>query len=297
MSHEIRTPMNAVIGMTGLLLRHRPGRAAARAGGDGARQRRVAAGDHQRRAGLLQDRGRASWPWTSGRSRCGACVQQAINLVALTADAKGLHLSSHLDRRLPGDGRGRREPDPADPGQPARQRGQVHRPRRHHGDRHGGAGSGRRRRPGRIAVRIAVRDTGIGIPPDRLDRLFLPFSQVDASVARSYGGSGLGLVISRRLAEAMDGGITVDSAPGRVRRSRSTVRADGRPTRAAAAPALPSPAAPAGRSLHVLVAEDNPVNQRVAAVAAGTAGPSGGTGRRRRRGGRGDPAPRGSTWF
>ncbi|MCU0526104.1 MAG: response regulator [Elainella sp. Prado103] len=64
------------------------------------------------------------------------------------------------------------------------------------------------------AIRFAVQDTGIGIPSDRLDRLFQPFSQIDSSVSRQYGGSGLGLVISQRLAEMMGGRIWVDSELG-----------------------------------------------------------------------------------
>jgi len=64
---------------------------------------------------------------------------------------------------------------------------------------------------GRLRARIAVSDTGIGIPADKLDRLFRSFSQVDASTTRSYGGTGLGLAISQRIARAMGGDITVDS--------------------------------------------------------------------------------------
>ncbi|MEM8604171.1 MAG: response regulator, partial [Cyanobacteria bacterium P01_H01_bin.121] len=60
-------------------------------------------------------------------------------------------------------------------------------------------------------VQFAVRDTGIGIPPDRMDRLFKPFSQVDASMNRQYGGTGLGLAICRRLSELMGGTMWVES--------------------------------------------------------------------------------------
>lgn len=65
--------------------------------------------------------------------------------------------------------------------------------------------------PDRYEVEVAVQDTGIGIPVDRMDRLFKSFSQVDASTSRQYGGTGLGLVISRKLAEMMEGQMWVVS--------------------------------------------------------------------------------------
>jgi GAF domain-containing protein/CheY-like chemotaxis protein/anti-sigma regulatory factor (Ser/Thr protein kinase) len=65
--------------------------------------------------------------------------------------------------------------------------------------------------PGRIAYEVTIRDTGIGIPPDRIEQLFRSFTQVDASTSRRYGGTGLGLAISRRLAELMDGSVSAES--------------------------------------------------------------------------------------
>ena len=67
---------------------------------------------------------------------------------------------------------------------------------------------------GRTHLRLSVRDTGIGIPPERRNRLFNSFSQVDASTTRKYGGTGLGLAICRQVVELMGGDIGCDSQPG-----------------------------------------------------------------------------------
>lgn len=110
-----------------------------------------------------------------------------------------------------------------------------------------------------------VTDTGVGIPPEALQRLFGAFEQAGAGAARKHGGSGLGLAISRRLAAMMDGSLDVESAPGRGSTFRLTL-----PLVQAGDEASPAEAEgeqdagpDALRGLAVLVAEDHPVNRRV----------------------------------
>ena len=80
-----------------------------------------------------------------------------------------------------------------------------------------------------IPLRFTVRDTGIGIPPDKQERIFRAFEQEDTSTTRKYGGTGLGLTIASRLVGLMGGTITVDSEPGRGSSFAFTARFGRRP--------------------------------------------------------------------
>jgi signal transduction histidine kinase/DNA-binding NarL/FixJ family response regulator len=117
------------------------------------------------------------------------------------------------------------------------------------------------------ALRFAVSDTGVGIPADRLDRLFKSFSQVDASTTRQFGGTGLGLAIAKQLVGLMQGEIGVDSVPGRGSTFWFVARflpASGVEPPVTASP-VDCPRADSKQSVRILLAEDNEINQEVAA--------------------------------
>ncbi len=122
-----------------------------------------------------------------------------------------------------------------------------------------------------VTLSFIVSDTGIGIPAGKLDLIFQPFTQADGSLSRRYTGTGLGLSIASDLVERMGGRISVESVAGQGSRFMFTAKfgipAAAEQAAAASPKAAPSRRAPiwTGRPLHVLLAEDNPVNQRLAA--------------------------------
>jgi signal transduction histidine kinase/ActR/RegA family two-component response regulator len=122
--------------------------------------------------------------------------------------------------------------------------------------------------PARCEISFAVRDTGIGISPEQMQRLFRSFSQGDSSITRRFGGSGLGLVISRRLCELMGGSLQGTSEPGRGSVFTARIAAEISPERADAGSARVGDFSPAkgARALNILVVEDNALSRRLAGV-------------------------------
>jgi signal transduction histidine kinase len=266
MSHEIRTPMNAVIGMT-QLLRHTPLTEEQRESVDTI----TAGGEHL--LGIINDILDIS-KIEAGKLEIEAapfspsdCVAEAVNLLAGRAAAKNLVLRTVIEPTLP-----------------ARVTGDATRLRQILVNLIGNAVKFTERgevvvragaKPevaGRIDLQFAVRDSGIGIPADRIDRLFADFSQVDPSTTRRYGGTGLGLAISKRLVELHGGRIGVASEPGAGSTFHFTLATRPAPP-AGSVPPMKTAAANGDDSFdprfaerhpaRILVAEDNAVNQKV----------------------------------
>ncbi|WP_428559190.1 MAG: PAS domain S-box protein [Solidesulfovibrio sp. DCME] len=123
-------------------------------------------------------------------------------------------------------------------------------------------------------LEFRVTDTGMGIAPERLSRIFDMFTQADASVSKRYGGTGLGLAICRELTRLMHGTIIPESTPGQGSAFHVTLPLPGMPPpEADEAPAVKPAALPgAPKALHILLAEDNPVNVKVATTYLGRRG-------------------------
>ena len=107
-----------------------------------------------------------------------------------------------------------------------------------------------------------MRDTGIGVKPEKLARLFKPFMQADVSTARHYGGTGLGLAISKKLVELMGGKMWAESAPGKSSTFHFTAILQAEPQ--AALPPFAS-RQPKLADLRILIVDDNATSRRALA--------------------------------
>jgi len=269
MSHEIRTPMNGILGMSELLLETPP-----------------LTEEQEFFATTIRDSGHALLAIINdildfSKIEAGkvdleshvfdlrTCITGAVDLLGVKAREKGLALTQHFAPGLPStivsDSSRLRQIVINLVGNAVKftEQGEVRVEVSQQSEIALAAGQAR--------LRFAVRDTGLGIPPERQDRLFKSFSQVDTSTTRKFGGTGLGLAISKRLAELMGGTMWVESAgvPGEGATFFFTVQVEVVNATLPAEPEAPVSDSPLSDSLplQILIAEDLVINQKFALMA------------------------------
>ena len=258
-SHEVRTPLNAIQGMT----------AALRDTTLTVEQQEFAASIQDGTESLLRLMGdvldlsrlEAGALTVANESfSVHAAIDDAVASLRAGADAKNLRLNVQIDAAIPdrliGDGQRLRQilTNLLDNAVKFTEHGEIT-----------VSGSIRDATPERYDLLFSVNDTGIGIAAGEFDRLFQSFGQLDASSTRRYGGAGLGLAISRRLAHLMGGDLWLESREGAGSTFYFNILAASAPPE----PAPPPPpvsvpdAARESRKLSLLVVDDNLVNQKV----------------------------------